>query len=215
MKYLPSFRSLLLAAAVSLGLASLAGAADGASAASTAKLLGTRYAGVSVGYVDISGTGFDARNYGVEYNHVLASNLDLRLEADYLRSEGLGGALLRGRHYSFRTLSAVGRTHTDWRGAKVYAEAGAGHSWFKSPLDFDDSSWLWLAGVGAEIAVTQSLTLTPFLRYQDATNFSDGDALNYGTRAHYALNARFGLTGEVKRDDEKNVTYALGAALRF
>jgi opacity protein-like surface antigen len=216
MNPLTSPRSLLLAAAFALGLASAAVAGDRSPPTeSSARLLGTRHVALTFGHVDLDATGFDARNYGFAYNHALAGNLDARLELDYLRSEGLGGVLLRGRHYSFRTLSAVGRAHTEWHGARVYAELGAGGTWFRSPLDFEDDSWLWLAGVGAEFAVAPKLVVTPYLRYRDAVDLGDGSVLHGGVRAHYALSGRLGLTAGIDRDDDRNTTYALGASLRF
>lgn len=222
MNIVPSSKHLILAAALALGLASAASAqnanvavpnpGDGKSAA----LLGVRYAGASFSYVDVADTGYDARNYGFECNHSLTANLDARLEFDYLRSEGLGGVSLSGKHYSLKTLSAVGRAFADWQGTtKAYVEAGAGYVWFRAPLGNHDNAWQWLVGAGVEINIAPSFSLTPFVRYQDAIDFSLGSTWNYGLRANYALTEHVGLTAKLERDDDQNMNYSIGANFRF
>lgn len=181
----------------------------------SAGLLGSRYAAATFGYVDLAGTGYDARTYGFEYNHDLTANLDARVELDYLRSEGLGGAVFGGKHYSYKTATLGGRAFTDWRGGRVYAEAGAGYVWFRAPAGIQDNSWLWSAGVGAEFALAPRFALTPFVRYEDAVDFETGAAWNYGLRAAYALTGRVALTATVQRDDDRNTTGRAGVVFRF
>lgn len=182
---------------------------------SRAGLLGARYAGVSYSYVDVADTGYDARNYGFEYNHDLAANLDVRIELDYLRSEGLGGALFSGKHYSFKSATAGVRSFTDWQGAKLYAEAGVGGVWFRAPASIREDSFLWFAGVGAEFSVTERFAVTPYVRYQDPVDFQSGSTWNYGVRANYWCSERVALTAKLDRDDEETMTYQAGVTFRF
>jgi len=206
------FRSRLLAAALTaLACSGFVHAAE----APRAGLLGARYVGVGYGFVDLANTGYDARNYGFEYNHNLTPQLDARVEFDCLRSEGLGGVMFGGRHYSFKTLAAGARAFTDWNGAKAYVEAGAGYVWFRAPHGIEDNSWLWFAGAGVEFTVASRWALTPFVRYQDATQFESNSAWRYGLRANFALTERWGLSGQLERDDDQDMTYSLGANFRF
>lgn len=201
----------LSVAALSLGLAAAASATD----AARPGLLGARYAAAGYSYVDVADTGYDARNYAFEYNQGVTAHLDARLELDYLRSEGLGGATFSGQHYTFKSAALAARAHTDWSGVRPFAELGAGGVWFRAPLGIQDESFAWFAGVGVEWTLTERGVVTPIVRYTDAVDFATGGTWDFGVRAHYWLSDRAALTATLGRDDDQNTEYQLGVAFRF
>ena len=101
MKHNINSKVLILAAAVSLGLATVASAQTTtidstapASSESAASLLGTRYSGLSANYIDLRNHGSPnvARGLTFNYNQPLRPNLDLNASFDYASADLVGGS---------------------------------------------------------------------------------------------------------------------------
>jgi opacity protein-like surface antigen len=211
MKSFPQHKINLLAAALALGLFAPLRAAD---TAAVPGQLGQRYATAGFGIIDVHNTSYDERSYRFAYNQDVAAGLDVRLDADYLRSEAMHGLLYQGEHYTDRNLALGVRAYTVRNRLKPYAEAGAGWTWFEL-ADWREDSWLWYAGLGVELAVSQRVVVTPYLRYTDRVDLFRGDNWDYGIRANYALTSRLALTATLDRNNDQNMEYQLGTVWHF
>lgn len=215
MKNVPSFKTFILAAAVSLGLASatFAQSADVAvpnpADAKPTGLLGQNYTGFSYGYVDLDNTGVHASRFALSGNQGIREGLDAIFEYGYTRSSEFAGTRI-----TQHDLMAGARAFLTAGGVKPYVEAGIGWAWQKF-AGVSENSFAWELSVGAEIEVVPALTVTPFVRYEDLTKGSDNDTWVYGAKANYWLSSRVGLQAAIDRDDDKNMTYTVGANIRF
>ncbi|MBI2511810.1 MAG: porin [Opitutae bacterium] len=215
MKNVPSFKTFVLAAAVSLGLASASFAQSANVAvpnpadAKPTGLLGQSYTTLGYSYVDFDATSIHASRYSLAANQSLREGLDGILEYGYARSSKFAGTRL-----TQHDLMAGARAFLTAGGIKPYVEAGIGWVWQKA-AGVSEDSFAWGAGVGAEFEVVSSVTVTPYVRYEDITRGSDNDSWNYGVKANYWLSSRVGLQAGVERDDDKNMTYSVGANIRF
>jgi hypothetical protein len=98
MKQKTNHKTLILAAAVSLGLVSVASAQSASVAVPNPAdtppgggLLGSRYTQVEYNYVDFNGGSPSvARGFGVSYNQPLHENFDLNLNYDWARAKWAG-----------------------------------------------------------------------------------------------------------------------------
>lgn len=215
MKNVPSFKTFVLAAAVSLGLASASFAQSANVAvpnpadAKPTGLLGQNYATLGYGYVDLDNTGIHASRFSLAGNQSLREGLDGILEYGYTRSSKFAGTRI-----TQHDLMAGARAYMTAGGIKPYVEAGIGWVWQKAAGASEDS-FAWGAGVGAEIEVASAVTVTPYVRYEDITKGSDNESWNYGVKGNYWLSSRVGLQLGVERDDDKNMTYSAGVNVRF
>lgn len=215
MNNVTSFKTLILAAAVSLGLASAAFAQNANVAvpnpadAKPTGLLGQNYATISYGYIDLDSTNVHASRYALAGNQSLREGLDGILEYGYSRSSSFAGTRL-----TQHDLMAGARAFMTAGGVKPYVEAGIGWVWQKA-AGFSDDSFAWGLGVGAEIEVAPAFTVTPFVRYEDLTKGSNNDSWIYGVKANYWVTSRVGVLAGIDRDDDKNMTYTIGANIRF
>ena len=215
MKNVPSFKTLILAAAVSLGLASASFAQSANVAvpnpadAKPTGLLGQNYTTIGYGYIDLDSTNVHASRYSLAANQSLREGLDGLLEYGYTRSSSFAGTRL-----TQHDLMAGARAYLTSAGFKPYVEAGLGWVWQKA-AGVSDDSFAWGLGVGAEIDVVSAVTVTPYVRYEDLTRGSNNDSWNYGVKANYWVTSRVGIQAGVERDDDKNMTYSVGANIRF
>ncbi|MBA3848462.1 MAG: hypothetical protein C0502_00520 [Opitutus sp.] len=215
MKNIHSTNSLLLAAAVSLGLAAsafaqtTAPAAEPAPAERGAGLLGQNYASLSYGFIDLDGTGVDADSFTLGFNRNVRDGLDAFLEYDYTQTDRVFGSRLR-QH----SLLAGARVFTNYQGIKPYAEAGVGWVWQEFGNNREDS-FGWGAGVGAEIELSPVVAVTPFVRYTDLTEGSGNGTWDFGVKANVRLTDKFTVLGSVSRDDDQNMEYRVGVNFRY
>lgn len=215
MKNVTSFKTLILAGAVALGLATAAVAGEGPAAASAPVspgrgLLGQNYVNLSYSFVDLQGTSLDAHSFGFELHQNVQEGIDTLLEYNYLRSEPFAGG-----HITQDSLVAGGRAFTSFHGFKPYAEAGLGWVWQRAPLGFSDNSFAYFAGVGAEFQVAPDVSVTPFVRYLDGTKSSFDHEWDYGVRANWWATEKIGLTAGVIRDNSRNMEYNIGVNYRY
>lgn len=215
MNNVPSFKTFVLAAAVSLGLASASFAQSANVAvpnpadAKPTGLLGQNYASLGYGYVDFDATDIHASRFSLAGNQSLREGLDGILEYGYTRSSKFAGTRI-----TQHDLMAGARAYLTSAGFKPYVEAGLGWVWQKAG-GVSDNSFAWGAGVGAEIEVVSAFTVTPYVRYEDITEGSDNGSWNYGVKTNYWLSSRVGLQLGAERDDDKNMLYSVGANIRF
>jgi opacity protein-like surface antigen len=215
MKHVSSFKHIILAAAAALGLATTAFAqarnvaVPNPAEARPTGLLGKEYLGLSYGFVDFDGIAVDGHQYSIEFNQGLREGLDAFLGYNHTRTDRIGPSRLKG-HDVFLGV----RPFMHYQGVKPFVEIGAGWTWVRG-FGMDDDSFAWGAGVGAEIELVSSLTLTPFVRYTDAIDFAGSGTWNYGAEANYWFTPRFALKGGVALDDDQNTVWNVGVNFRF
>lgn len=215
MKNVTSFKILILAAAVSLGLASASfaqstvAAAPSPAEARPTGLLGQNYVTLSYGFIDLDNTGVDASRYTLSANESLREGLDSFLEYNYSRTDKISGS-----RPTQHDLAAGARAFLTAGGIKPFVEARVGWAWQKFAGASEDS-FAWGLGVGAEFEVMPALTVTPFVRYEDMTKGSNNDTWVYGVKANYWVTHNVGILAGIDRDDDKNMTYTIGANIRF
>ncbi len=208
-----SFKHLILAAAVSLGLGSAAFAGDGPTTTPAAgDLLGRNYAGVTYDYYDLGGGAPGvARGYTFEANIPVRSQLDFKVTHEFASAEAFGLTARSNTLYA----SAVGYA-PDFAWGKPYIEAGAGWTWLGGVVD--DDSFAYRVGLGAEFAVAPSITLTPFVNFQRATHFNASE-VRPGLKAVYRLGESWGAVAKFEyvaaRHDSDSRVFSLGVNYRF
>lgn len=215
MKNDTSIKTLILAGALALGLATTAVASDDPAAASASAsagrgLLGQSYVNLGYGFHDLQGTGIDAQGFNLNLNQNVQEGVDTLLEYNYLRSDSFAGGRI-----TQNALVAGGRIYSLFHGFKPYAEAGLGWVWLRAPLGLSDNSFAYFLGVGAEFQVSPDVTVAPFVRYLDATADSFDHEWDYGVRANYWVTEKVGLTAAVIRDNSRNMEYNIGVNYRF
>lgn len=220
MNYNTSFKSLLLAAACSLGLAAPGFASDDPTVVSstpattvgaiTHGVLGHNLANFSLSYVDIDDSSVDATAFNLTLNQGLRTGVDTLFEYNYLRSENTGVGRI-----SEQKLNFGGRAYTNYKGFKPFVDGGIGWAWLKAPLGLSDNSFLVFGSVGAEFQVTPELTITPSIRYWYPTRNSVDDAWDFGVKANYWVSEKIALTAKISMDDDQSIEYGLGFNYRF
>lgn len=203
-------KSLLIAAACGLTLATGANAAETAPVSENVGLLGKTYAGLSYSFTNLEGTAVGIDNYAFEYNHSLRAGLDANFGFNYAQSGTMNGLRMRERAFggSLRAFSAQ-----SW--GKPYVEAGLG-STHVTYAGMKENSFTWAVAVGSEFRIFPSMTATPYVKYSDAPDIVAAEGTwDYGVKANYWVTSRFSVVGDISRDDDKNMTYALGFNCRF
>jgi opacity protein-like surface antigen len=219
MKLNIALKSLLLVATAAFGLAASARADDSppaaaaaapASTANSLGLLGQTYAGLTYSYVHLDSSPVNADNYGFEYNQPLNTGFDAVFNYDWTQS-----GLVAGDRAHEQNLSAALRAFSpsqSW--GKPYVEAGVGYDRLKF-AGARDHSYNWIAGAGIEFQATNELTITPFIRYTRATGYADHDLAVYGVKANYWVTKQWAVTAGVDRNDSQDMSYRIGANVRF
>ena len=200
----------LLLAALALGLAGAARAADPMSSASvppsgTMGLLGQTYAGLTYSYVDLNHSSSHTDDYRFDFNQPLNANLDSILSYDFLQTGSLKQQALVG---AFRAYS------TAYTWGKPYAEAGAGYTWERGDGGHDNSL-LWEVAVGTEFQLAPAWSVTPFVQYQGTPDLARRDQWIYGVKANYWVDRQWALTAGVDRDNHQAMRYTVGTNFRF
>lgn len=213
-------KSLLLSVMAATGLATSAfaggddpnapaPAAAAAPVAPVSGLLGQTYAGLTYSYDRLNASPVNADTYGFEYNQPLNPGFDAVFNYDWTQSGALAGERAREQQ-----LAATLRAFTTRSWGRPYVEAGLGYDWMKF-AGAKDHSFLWIAGAGVEFQPLAELTVTPFVRYEQANGYADNHEVSYGVKANYWLTKQWALTGAVSRNDSQDMTYKLGVNVRF
>jgi len=213
MKQTIIIKSLLIAGATLLGLAATSHAQDAAlPPAGKLGLLGQTYAGLDYSYIDFHNSPTNADAFGFQFNQALNSGLDGLLSYNWSQT-----GLVLGERARQQELGAGLRAFsTGYSWGKPYVEAGAGWTWFKY-AGTHDNSFTWHGAVGVEFQVASKVTVTPYVKYEDAPglDIDDKDTWNFGVKANYWVNTQWGVTGGINYDDEHDTTYTVGTNFRF
>jgi hypothetical protein len=172
-------------------------------------LLGQTYAGLTYSYVHLDAAPVNADSYGFEYNQPLNPGFDAVFNYDWSQSGVVAGNRAREQQ-----LAAALRAFTAQGWGTPYVEAGVGYDWLRF-AGARDSSFLWIAGAGVEFQTNTALTVTPFVRYEQANGYADNHEVSYGVKANYWLSRQVALTAAVSRNDSKDMTYRFGVNVRF
>lgn len=200
----PTRRLVTVAVAALCALAATLSAQTGATGRG---LNGATYFSPTYLYTDIDdGPPDHYSGLGLRYNRALGPRFDLIVTGALLRSDRIAG-----RRAKQRDFDAGVRWHTDLGTARPFVEATVGGVWFDF-AGFDDHSFTYAAGVGAEFQVTPAFSVAPLLGYSDATGFSgDGDAFLV-VRTNWWLNRRWSVRVNVSVSEDGK---GLGAGFAY
>ena len=211
-----TIRTLLLAITAVLGLAAAAhaqtaGASIPAPAPDTGKgLLGQTYGNLGYSYMDLHDTSVDLQALRFEYNQPLNTGFDLNLGYTNAWSSRFSGA--RNTQQSFDANAVAFVPGLSW--GRPYIGVGAGWIWTKNS-GVKDNSFLYQGETGVEFQATAELSITPFVKYVDATSVDISNKWSYGVKANYWVTNQWGLSASLARDNMVNTTYAAGVTFRF
>ncbi len=214
-------RILLCAGGIALGLATAAAQTTTTPAATPSSqpesaietgqgLLGQRYFNLGYSYDDVHHSPMDLQALRFEYNQPLGPGFDVNLGYTGARSSEFAGLRQTQQSVDF---NAVGYM-SGYGFGRPYLSAGAGWLWLKTGGD-KANSFLYQFETGVEWPATKAFSLTPFVRYIDASSVHVDNHWNYGLKANYWLGARWGLNAAVALDNKVDASYGLGVALRF
>ncbi|MDD3178929.1 MAG: outer membrane beta-barrel protein [Opitutaceae bacterium] len=213
-------KRLILAAAVALGLVSFASAQSAnvsphnPAAPSAPGLLGQTYAGVTFDYLHLeNGPPSAGRGFTFTYNQPLNYGFDATFDYQRMRSSAFGHDYTT--HKLDTSLTAF-TTNAPW--GKPYITAGIGEEWRRGG-GASDNSFTFLIGTGIEFRLVAPITLTPYMDFTRATQFSQ-NAWEYGMKASYQITDRCALLARIQYSDlthsSHNTTeYSLGVNFRF
>ncbi|HVU17363.1 MAG TPA: hypothetical protein VHD32_10575 [Candidatus Didemnitutus sp.] len=216
---LSSHSRIAATAALALGLAAGAFAADDAAPVSTSApvpeaaghgLLGQSYVNLGYSYTDFTDTSVAGNSYNFTMNQGVREGLDTLLEYSYLQSTNTDFG-----HLNQQVLDVGARAFTNFAGIKPYAEAGVGWVWLHEPLVGHQDSFLWFVGAGAELQATTDLSFTPFVRMSYASRLDDSRQWDYGVKSNYWFNDKIGLMATLARDNSRDMTYGAGVTIRY
>jgi len=207
-------RTVLLSAAL-LGLGAAARADDPALAkpvpvSGTMGLLGQTYAGLTYTYLNLSDSPVNADGLSFQLNQSLSAGLDSVLSYDWNQS-----GLVAGSRLNQQTLGGALRafsTAQPW--GKPYVEAGLGYSWTKF-AGAPDNSLVWELGTGVEFQAAPAVTVTPYIKYQDARDLAGGSTWNFGVKGNYWVNSQWAITVGLSYADSHDTGFTVGTNFRF
>ncbi len=214
-------KSILLAAALTLGLSASVRADDSTPVPSASdlaanqvssdlSLLGQSHATLTYGYIDLDDTSADADRYAFEWNQPLADGFDAVFAYDYAQSGVIAGSRVK-QHTLAASLRAFSTAYS-W--GKPYLEAGVGYVWNRF-VGVREDSWLFGIGAGVEFQVLPRATVTPYVQYADAQELPGSDTWTYGVKGSYWLDRNWALTAGFSRDSEQNSEFTVGTNFRF
>jgi hypothetical protein len=181
-------------------------ASDPMPAVSDPGLLGQSYAGLSYRYLDLNGAASHGDVYRFEFNEALKPGYDGLLSFDWM------DAGQSSRSWSISTGLRASCPDLSW--GKPYAEAGVGYIQQKVAGATDDS-FLWSVAVGAEFHVARAVTVTPYLRYDDAPSLNGNGRWDFGVKANYWIDHQWSVTVGIDRDDDQNNGFMVGTNFRY
>jgi len=212
MKQTIIIKSLLIAGATFLGFAATSRAQDAVPPAGSLGLLGQTYAGLDYSYIDFDNSSTNADSFGFRFNQAYRPGLDALLSYNWSQT----GVVLGDRAHQQDIGAGLRAYSTSYSWGKPYIEAGAGWTWFKY-AGVRDNSFTWDAAAGVEFQVAPKVSVTPYVKYEDAPSLdvADKDTWNFGVKANYWVNNQWGVTGGVSYNDDHDTTYTIGTNFRF
>ncbi len=210
-------KTLILAAAATLGLALTAAAqsatvAEPAPATPVGGLLGSGYTGAAYRYIDLTGTGPNhADGLKIDFNQPLNANFDLNAGYDWARSRDAGARYTQ----EDAEIGTTAYTRLEW--GRPFALVAAGWRWEKN-AGLTQDSFRYKLGVGTEFQVTRAFVLTPYVNFVRATGLNESEA-DVGVKAAYRVAKDWSVTAGVQYDAIRHARdateYTIGAAYHF
>jgi hypothetical protein len=219
MKQNINVKSLVLAAAVSLGFVASAAAQSAnvavpnpATTDAVGGLLGSRYTKAEYLYVDFTGNGpSHGDGFKLEFNQPLNANFDLLATYDWVRAK-YAGVRLTGQDAE---VGAVAYSRLEW--GRPFVLATAGWQWQKAGGLHDDS-FSYKVGVGSEFQVAPAFVVTPYVNFFRQTGFNNSE-FDFGVKVAYRVTKDWSLTASAQYDairhDKDASEYTVGAAFHF
>jgi opacity protein-like surface antigen len=196
----------LLLSAVALALCAPAPAAfaQGHNFTSGRGLNGTDY--VSPTYLWSNNDTFDYSGAGFRLNKSLRTDLDLIATAGFTRSQRVAGSRADSRDFDVGV-----RLHTTAEWGRPFMEATVGYNWWKY-AGFKDNTFTWAINAGAELQLTDKLSIAPLVGYADATEYG-GSGEFYGVlRTNLWINDRWSLRANFSYSEDG---HGLGAGFAW
>lgn len=199
----------LLAAAILPGVFSPLSAQGTTTGATSPGLLGQNYVGASYVWYHFKNSPIDAHGLALEANWRVRDSLDFTANYEWLKTDEFLGISAE-----MQTLMVGVRGFTHEGRARYYFDVAGGWAQAKAGGFSDDSS-VYRLGLGAEISLTPSATLTPLCYYQAYTKNSGSGTFNYGLKGNVWLSSHWALSASILRNDTSDLSYGLGLNFRF
>ena len=205
-----NLKTLVLAAAASLGLVASAAAQSMPAAASAGGgLLGQNYVGTEFTYVHYDqGVPKLARDYGLAINQSLTTGLDLGVSYDYFRATEAGVSFRRNT----ASLDLTGYLDQGW--GKPFLAGSAGWTWVNNG-SVKQHSYAYAFTTGVELPVGTSVAVAPFVSYSAAPRIAGVHGWDYGVKTNYSVSKEWSTSFTISIDDEKDMSYAIGVNYHF
>lgn len=201
MKQKISTKSLLIAAAVTLGFVTFASAQSAnvsppnPAAPAGQGLLGQTYTGLTFDYLMLkNGPPSAARGFTFTYNQALNDGFDATLDYQRLRSKAAGVSYT---HQEVGADLTAFTTCASW--GKPFLTAGVGEEWQRGG-GFSDHSFTYKFGGGVEFQPAPAIALSPYVNFVRATHFNQNEG-EYGVRASYRMTNSVSLLAKVQYND--------------
>ncbi len=169
-------------------------------------LLGESYAGLSYRYIDPDGSSGHIDAYRFDFNEPLKPGYDGLLSFDATEA--------RAATDSFSVSTGLRAFCPDLPWGKPYAEAEVGYIRQKV-AGVKDDSFLWSVAVGAEFKTAAAVTVTPFIKYDDAPSLAGKGRWDFGVKANYWVSQQWSVTVGLDRDDDQNTGFMVGTNFRY
>lgn len=169
-------------------------------------LLGQKYASLTYRYVDLDGATGHADDYRFDFSEPLKTGYDGLLGFDWTDANAATRSLA--------ITTGLRAWCPDLAWGKPYAEAGAGYISAKK-AGVKDDSFLWQVAVGAEFQAASAVTVTPFVRYEDAPSLHRNGRWDFGVKANYWVDHRWAVTAGIDRDNDSNTGFTVGTNFRY
>lgn len=166
-------------------------------------LLGTRYADVGLGFIDVNHSGTDAFGAGFTVNLPVVSNIDVAVNYSYAWVESYSDI-------DSHTLSVDGIYYINQGAFKPFGGVSVGYNW----NDWDNES-IWGAFGGIEFQLNPRVVLTASAGYD--ANFDDADEgdFNGTVAARYFFTKNVAAAVSVELIEGGHVGYTAGVTLKF
>ncbi len=173
-------------------------------------LLGQSYVNLGYSYTDVHDSSTDLQSLRLEYNLPLNRGFDLNLGYTGARTSEFAG--IRQTQQSIDANAVAFLPGLGW--GRPYLSAGAGWLWLKTG-GTKNNSFIYQFETGVEFQPTTVLSVTPFVKYLDASSVHINNHWAYGVKANYWLTDRWAVNAGVALDNKVDASYGVGIAYRF
>jgi opacity protein-like surface antigen len=192
----------------------------GASSAFAAGQLGERFIGIGYTQVDFDGDFLeDGKGGTLHINMPLTKTVDLSASYSFMSSETPTG-LSAGSTYDVDAKEAFFSASFYFVGSKAKPYLRPGIGWAKaeaqgSGIRVDEDEAVYDVEAGVEVPVGDRVAITPFVGWSDAFDSDYEGTFRYGVMADIDVTKSLGVVLGVTGDDDDDITYGIGALIRF